>query len=795
MALGLGWSKIDGKLQPGEVVAPDERLGWGRTLGLGAQHVVAMFGATFVFPLIMGLNPQLAILMSGIATICFLLIVKGKVPSYLGTSASFVGGVAAIYAQQGTPQEVTGAILIAGVILALVGVFIHVAGAHLIYKVLPPVVTGAVVMLIGFNLAPVVANIYWPQDQWIALIVMVAVILMSVGAARLPRPDLDLPRAAARVRAVVGVRPASSARSPPYNAGIGAVDTHFRVNWSGVADAPWLGFPPQTDLANGVVGWHLPSFNLVFVLLVIPAVIALVAENAGHVKAVAEMTGADLDPMMGRAIAADGVGTVIASAVGGSPTTTYAENIGVMAATRVYSTAAYFAAAGFAILFGFSPKFGAIVSATPGGVLGGITVVLYGMIGLLGAKIWKENRVDFSNPVNLVPVAAGIIIAIGNTSLTFSDEFSLAGIALGTIVTVVMYHVARAVAPPHLRDVADSPSLVLGEPGMYEQSPTDGLRAPGGRRPRADRGRPARRRPRRPRRPACARTGRSGAPPPGRPGQDGVMKPSPLRYHRPGSLDEAVALLARLDGEGKVLAGGQSLVPMLSMRLAAPAHLVDINGLPGLDDVVVGAELVVVGALVRHSDLLAHDGVRAAQPLVAQALSHVAHPTIRNRGTTVGSVVHADPSAEMPAVLALLGGALRVASVRGEREVPAAELFVGPLETSLAADEVAVAVRAPGPAAGGGHRGRRGRAAARRLRGRRRRGPGRGRRRSGALGPRRLRVRRRARRGRRPRRPGRRLDPGRRRVGRGRRPHARSRGRRARHPRHRRLPRRSWCGS
>ena len=137
---------------------------------------------------------------------------------------------------------------------------------------------------------------------------------------------------------------------------------------------------------------------------------------------------------MGRAIAADGFGTVLASAVGGSPTTTYAENIGVMAATRVYSTAAYYVAAVVAILFGLCPKFGAIVSATPGGVLGGITVVLYGMIGLLGAKIWKENRVDFANPVNLVPVAAGIIIAIGDTSLEFTDNFSLSGIALGTIV-------------------------------------------------------------------------------------------------------------------------------------------------------------------------------------------------------------------------------------------------------------------------------------------------------------------------------------------------------------------------
>src|SRR6478752_3073768 len=160
MALGLGWKLHgDGKtMGPDDVVAPDERLSWGRTVGLGAQHVVAMFGATFVFPLVMGLNPQLAIMMSGIATICFLLIVNGKVPSYLGTSASFVGAVAAIRAQGGTSADVTGAIL--------------VAGSAVLHKVLPPVVTGAVVMLIGFNLAPVVASIYWPQDQWVALLVM-----------------------------------------------------------------------------------------------------------------------------------------------------------------------------------------------------------------------------------------------------------------------------------------------------------------------------------------------------------------------------------------------------------------------------------------------------------------------------------------------------------------------------------------------------------------------------------------------------------------------------------------------
>ncbi len=481
--MAIGWKVVyDGKTPPpGQAVAPDERLSWGRTAGLGAQHVVAMFGATFVFPIIMGLNPQLAIMMSGIATIAFLLIVQGKVPSYLGTSAAFVGGATAIYNQEGGPADVTGAILVAGVVLALVGVLIHFAGTRLLHAVLPPVVTGAVVMLIGFNLAPVVANIYWPQDQWVALLVMLFVILFAVGVRGF------FGRIAIFVGLLFGyvlsaILDVVSGDITAFNAGTGQVDTHPRVNWDQVKSADWFGFPVhtadglvgnQTNAGNlGAVGWHMPSFSIAFVLLVLPAVIALIAENTGHVKAVAEMTNRDLDPVMGKAIAADGVGTVIASTFGGSPTTTYAENIGVMAATRVYSTAAYFVAAAVAIVFGLSPKFGALVSATPGGVLGGITVVLYGMIGLLGAKIWKENRVDFANPVNLVPVAAGIIIAIGDTSLKITDNFVLSGIALGTIVTLAGYHLARWVAPANLRE--DVSLITVERPGVQEQDEVGG---------------------------------------------------------------------------------------------------------------------------------------------------------------------------------------------------------------------------------------------------------------------------------------------------------------------------------
>ncbi|MGY1601826.1 uracil-xanthine permease family protein [Geodermatophilus sp. SYSU D00815] len=448
----------DGKTPPlGEAVAPDERLSWPRTVGIGAQHVVAMFGATFVFPIVMGLDPNLAILMSGVATIIFLLIVNGKVPSYLGTSASFVGGVVAVRAQGGDDADVVGAILVSGAVLALVGVLIHFAGVRFLHAVLPPAVTGAVVLLIGFNLAPVVAGIYWPQDQWVALAVMAFVIVCALALRGFwARISILLGLVFGYLLSILLDVTAGPITAPD---GTGEVSTHDRINFDAVADASWFGAPDLTA----------PSFSLNFSLLVLPAIIALIAENAGHVKAVAEMTKRDLDPYMGRAIAADGVATVVASAVGGSPTTTYAENIGVMAATRVYSTAAYYVAALVAILLGFIPKFGALINIVPGGVLGGITVVLYGMIGLLGAKIWKENRVDFANPINLVPLAAGIIIAIGNVTLEFTDTFSLSGIALGTIVAVLGWHVARAVAP------ADMKAALLAEragvEGPYQGAP------------------------------------------------------------------------------------------------------------------------------------------------------------------------------------------------------------------------------------------------------------------------------------------------------------------------------------
>lgn len=471
--MSLGWKLHgDGKsLGPEEVVPSDERLSWPRTIGLGMQHVGAMFGPTFILPLLMGLDARLAIMMSGVTTIMFLLVVKGRVPSYLGTSGAFVGAVLVVRSQPGADSaEVTGAILVAGIVLILLGVLIHFAGSRMINTVLPPVVTGAIVMMIGFNLAPVVADTYWPQDQWVSLIVMLFTICCAVGLRGFfGRISIFLGLVFGYVLSWVldvALGPITS-----LDTSVGSITTHLRVNWQQLHDSDWIGLPASTMMGpdgKEIAGWHAPSFSIAAILVILPAVIALTAETVGHVKAIAETTGEDLDPMMGRSVMAVGLGTVVASSVGGSPVTTYGENIGVMAATRVFSSATYYVAAVIALLFGFSPKFGALFAAIPGGVLAGSTVILYGMIGLLGAQIWKENGVDFGNLINLVPVSAGVIIGIGNTSLVFSHSFSLSGIALGTVVVIAGYHLTRAMAPAHLVESANNEGRRIIAPGLVD---------------------------------------------------------------------------------------------------------------------------------------------------------------------------------------------------------------------------------------------------------------------------------------------------------------------------------------
>jgi len=418
--MALPWTLHgDGKtVAPNDVVAPGERLNWPITIGIGAQHVVAMFGATFLVPLITGFPPSTTILFSGIGTILFLLLTKNKLPSYLGSSFAFIAPITAAVATAGMGSALFG-ILAVGLLLAIVGAIVQFTGAGWIDALMPPVVSGAIVALIGFNLAPV-ARDNFTLAPLTAVITLAAVILSTV----LFRGILG------RLSIFIGVI-----------VGYIAAVLQGQVDFSDVGDADWLGLPPLTlpanPFENPAVWAILPAF--------LPVVLVLIAENVGHIRGVAQMTDSSVNKLTGRALLADGLATVLAGFGGGSGTTTYGENIGVMAATRIYSTAAYWVAGIVAVLLGLSPKVGAVISTIPEGVLGGVTTALYGLIGIIGVKIWLDNKVDFSKPVNQFTAATALIIGIAD--YTFSaGTLTFNGIALGTIAAIVIYHLMTWVA-------------------------------------------------------------------------------------------------------------------------------------------------------------------------------------------------------------------------------------------------------------------------------------------------------------------------------------------------------------
>lgn len=394
----------------GEVVAPDERLSWPRTIGIGLQHIAAMFGATFLVPILTKMPPSTTLFFSGIGTMLFLLITRNRVPSYLGSSFAFLAPIAAASANGG-PAAALGGVVVTGVVLALVGLIVRASGIKWIEWMLPPVVTGTIVMLIGFNLAGAAKN-NLAAGPVVGIITLAAIgVIAAVSRGFIGRISIFL-------GIVIG-----------YVAALLMGD----VNTDGITAAKWIAAP----------SFMSPTFNANAIILFLPVVLVLIAENVGHVKSVAAITGKNLDGEMGNALFADGVATTLAGAGGGSGTTTYAENIGVMAATKVYSTAAYWIAGLGAVLLSLSPKFGAVLSATPVGALGGAGVALFGMIGLLGARIWIEAKVDFSNPINLIVCASALIIGISDISWTRGD-FTFNGIINASIVAIVGYRLLHA---------------------------------------------------------------------------------------------------------------------------------------------------------------------------------------------------------------------------------------------------------------------------------------------------------------------------------------------------------------
>jgi len=405
----------------GAVVAPDERLPWAQTAVMGVQHVIAMFGATVLAPILMGFDPNVAILMSGLGTLIFFVVTGGRVPSYLGSSFAFIGVViaASAYAGKGPNANMgvaLGGIIACGLVYTLIGALVQAIGTGWIERFMPPVVTGAVVAVIGLNLAGIpiknmAANNF---ESWMQAVTFVCVGLVAVLTRGM----------AQRLLILLGL----IAASVIYALFTNVLGWGKPLDLSPIAAAAWVGMPSFTA----------PVFSGPAMLLIAPVAIILVAENLGHIKAVTAMTGQNLDRYMGRAFIGDGLATMVSGSAGGTGVTTYAENIGVMAATKIYSTAVFLVAGLIALVLGFSPKFGALIQAIPLPVMGGVSIVVFGLIAVAGAKIWVDNKVDFSDNKNLIVAAITLILGTGDFTLKFG-QFALGGIGTATFGAIILY--------------------------------------------------------------------------------------------------------------------------------------------------------------------------------------------------------------------------------------------------------------------------------------------------------------------------------------------------------------------
>jgi putative pyrimidine permease RutG len=422
------------------IIAPDERPPAAQSAALGLQHVFAMFGATVLGPLLMGFNTNTAIFFSGIGTLIFFVCVRGRVPSYLGSSFSFIAVVAAAtaYAGSGPNPNIAvalGGIIVCGLLYALIGVVVMVVGYKWVEWLMPPVITGAIVMVIGLNLAHVAVADLSGVASWyvnpgigqsndlffvtLGLLTTGAVLITAVWAPGILR------RLPILIGGIVGYLLYFIVTNV-LNLG----PAHAAINFDALNKAAWIGLPAFTA----------PKFDTHAITLIAPIAIVLVAENLGHIKAVAAMTGRNLDPYIGRAFLGDGIATMVSGSGGGTGVTTYAENIGVMAVTKMYSSLVFIIAAVVAIALGLCPKFNELVHTIPSCVLGGLAIVLFGLIAATGARIWVQNKVDFGVTRNLVTVAAALTIGAGDLTLT-SGDFSLGGIAMATFGAIIVYQV------------------------------------------------------------------------------------------------------------------------------------------------------------------------------------------------------------------------------------------------------------------------------------------------------------------------------------------------------------------
>lgn len=405
-----------------------ERPPMGQSIMLSLQHLFAMFGSTVLVPNLLGVDPAICLLMNGIGTLLYLWICKGKIPAYLGSSFAFLAPAGAVIGDMsaggGNYAAALGGFIAAGVIFTIVAIIIQWAGTAWIHVVFPPAAMGAIVAIIGLELIPVAAGmagwIVKPSDpdpaSWV---LQPKVVLLSTITLAVTVLGSVLFRGFMRII--------------PILIGIvtGYVIAYFMgfTNFSAVADNGWIKSPEFT----------FPVFELAAILAIAPAALVVIAEHIGHLVVTGNIVNKDLskDPGLHRSMLGNGISTLLSGFVGSTPNTTYGENIGVLAITKVYSTFVIGGAAVIAIVLSFSGKFSALISGIPEPVMGGVSLLLFGVIASSGLRMLIEAKVDYSKPTNLFLTTVVLVTGLSGVKLTIGD-FSLSGMALATVVAIVL---------------------------------------------------------------------------------------------------------------------------------------------------------------------------------------------------------------------------------------------------------------------------------------------------------------------------------------------------------------------
>ncbi len=404
-----------------EVIGVDDRVSVARAIPLGIQHMMSMFGSTVLVPVLTGLDPNVAILCSGIGTICYLLVTGNKIPSYLGSSFAFISPIIAVGATQGLDAAMSGVIVAGAVFLAVAGI-IKLIGTAWLDRLLPPVLVASVMIVIGVGLSATAANMaltttaadgttgFFGLGAIVAAVTLIsAVVFSSMGG-------------------IIGTVPVLLSIVVGYlvSIAVGLVD------FSGVAAAAWVGLPH----------FSMPTFDLGAIALIAPVAVVTVIEHIGHLLAVGEIVDRDYRNMLPRSLTGDGLSTMISGFVGGPPTTTYAENIGVMSVTRVYSTQIFWYAAAFAcIVGGFCPKLAALIQSIPSPVMGGVCLLLFGLIASNGLRMLVSNKVDFDVNRNLMIASVVIILGVGMETAGIAipiGDYTLPGMATSTLAGILL---------------------------------------------------------------------------------------------------------------------------------------------------------------------------------------------------------------------------------------------------------------------------------------------------------------------------------------------------------------------